>query len=409
MTFVTGLVRSYAGTDVQAGFFPSDGPYYNQCVTQKSTLHVRPNSGTPVRAQWHLSLGLHARIINLCCWPVTGLVRSYLGTAVQAQWQLLTDSFKCKVLALNPKFGPQNFQDLRWDILGPCDSNLTWGIMRHMDWSLRWDHFEPNHGLKSDMRLYIMLTKAWIEIWYHEWGTAWTMDDLWPWKSSNSWFCVWTHLDFNSICHHGWIHGGSGRPCSSASACWSAEGCQDPEDWLGPPSLSHDGHVPCSRFCWIHARGSCNLTWWSFMNDTQLQDFKSWHDWNYNLTCRFASWKMKSWVGMTCHLTRWNHGLNVWNKRKSRLVWFLESWVDMTWTWHGHDMDLTWSDVCLGKEWANTVAWPDALGTKCPLRSVDEVKDLTSKAMKVQTGGSVSWLAVQDTWHVLKLDQARLF
>ena len=53
--------------------------------------------------------------------------------------------------------------------------------------------------------------------------------------------------------------------------------------------------------------------------------------------------------------------------------------------------------MCLGKAWANTVAWPDALGTKCPLRTVDEVKDLTSKAMKVQTGGSVSWLAVQDT------------
>ena len=42
---------------------------------------------------------------------------------------------------------------------------------------------------------------------------------------------------------------------------------------------------------------------------------------------------------------------------------------------------------CLLEAWCSSMSWPDPLGTKCPVRAQDEVKDLVAKQVKVQTVG----------------------
>ena len=90
VTNVTGLVRAYLSSGVHAGYFSEWRIDYNRVRHWEKILLVHPYLHTSVRAQWQMSLGLHARIIKLCCWPVTGLVRSYLGTGVQDQRQVLS-------------------------------------------------------------------------------------------------------------------------------------------------------------------------------------------------------------------------------------------------------------------------------------------------------------------------------
>ena len=54
--------------------------------------------------------------------------------------------------------------------------------------------------------------------------------------------------------------------------------------------------------------------------------------------------------------------------------------------------------------WAGSTegALPGALGVKCPIRSVEEVKDCVSKSVRVQTGGCCSMLSLKDTAQQLK-------